>query len=308
MKKYISILLLLCAGIQFSGTLFAQTNGIEISTEKVLVDNKAYYLHKVEPGQTLYSIANAYNVLPNEVAEENPEVFQSLPVGHHLKIPIIKGRNNTIDEIKHSDKFLFHYIEKGETLYSLSKNYGTTLEVIKKWNPKTAESMRPGEVIKIPKPDVDAALLESLLPENQEEKQGVIISHNEPGYIFHEVEKGQTLYAIEKKYGISREQIIELNPGADQVLSIGQMIKLPESVALADSSTAKVEETPSEKVDPSKLRKPESFIEHTIGKGETLYSISKKIRGFERGYCQTQSWCRCGIVDRYGSEDPCFLR
>lgn len=276
MKKHIAIILVLYFVIQVVGQVSAQTGKVVVSTEKVLVGGKAYYLHKVEPGQTLYSIAKAYNVLPNEVAEENPEVFQSLPIGHQLKIPIIKGRNNTIDEIEHSDKFVFHYIEKGETLYSLAKNNNTTVETIVKWNPQTADKLKPGDVIKIPKPDVDPVLLESLLPDKQAEKQGDIVSHDQPGFIFHEVEKGQTLYFISKKYDIPREKLIELNPGADKTLAIGQMVKIPKPTGQANEAQLSNITTGQAGKDTSKTKAAKGFIEHTVQKGETLFSISRK--------------------------------
>lgn len=276
MKKHIVFSIVIYFVIQLFSLATAQTGQVVVSSEKVLVGGKAYYLHKVEAGQTLYSIAKAYNVLPNEVAEENPEVFQSLPVGHQLKIPIIKGRNNTIDEIEHSDKFVFHYIEKGETLYSLAKNNSTTVETIVKWNPETAEKVKPGDVIKIPKPGVDPALLENLLPEKQAEKQGDIVSHDQPGYIFHQVEKGQTLYFISKKYDISREILIELNPGADKTLAIGQMLKIPkptiDPIPLQTSQNI-AKQTGKDTI---KTKEAKGFLEHTVQKGETLFSISRK--------------------------------
>ncbi|MEA3443249.1 MAG: LysM peptidoglycan-binding domain-containing protein, partial [Bacteroidota bacterium] len=276
MNKYTVLFLFIFVVTQAFSNVSAQNNEISISYEKVLVNGKAFYLHKVKSGQTLFSIAKAYNVLQNEVAEENPEVFQSLPVGHQLKIPIIKGRNNTPDEIKYSDKFIFHYIEKGETLYSLAKKNNTSVEDIVKWNPHTVDNVKPGDVIKIPKLGISAELLESLLPENQIEKQGDIISHDDPGFIFHHVEKGQTLYFISRKYNIGQQTIIRLNPGADKKLSIGQMLKIPKPDTIVVAEQNQQKQTERDIKDTILGGNPDGFIEHEVEKGETLYSISKK--------------------------------
>jgi len=49
-------------------------------------------------------------------------------------------------------------------------------------------------------------------------------------FMEHKVETGQTLYGISKKYGVSVESIVAMNPGSDNGLREGQVIRIPKTV------------------------------------------------------------------------------
>ena len=72
--------------------------------------------------------------------------------------------------------------------------------------------------------------------------------------VIHKVKQGQTLYALARRYGTSVKKIRGANPALDQVLKVGQIVKVP--------------------YDQSILR-PNAKI-HTVSAGETLYAISRK--------------------------------
>lgn len=84
--------------------------------------------------------------------------------------------------------------------------------------------------------------------------------HNIKGkeYYIHIVEKGESLYAIGKKYDVPLPVIKKENPGIADGLSIGEKVFIP----------VKRSETSAESVDGN-------FIMHTVEKKQTLYSISK---------------------------------
>jgi LysM repeat protein/ABC-type branched-subunit amino acid transport system substrate-binding protein len=50
---------------------------------------------------------------------------------------------------------------------------------------------------------------------------------NNGAYFEHTVESGQTLYGISKKYNVSIDQIVSINPGVDSGLRLGQVIRIP---------------------------------------------------------------------------------
>ena len=80
----------------------------------------------------------------------------------------------------------------------------------------------------------------------------------------HEVQKGETLYALSKKYGIEISSIISKNPHAEYGLKEGMKIVIDESI-LRDSETL---------VDGEKIQ----YIEHTIRPFETFYSLKNRYR------------------------------
>ena len=277
------ILIILSIIIISSSTVsFSQTGKIDISTRKELIKGKPYYIHKVEKGQTSYSIAKAYNILVSELASENPVVFDSLSVGQDLNIPVIKGRNFSLAEIQLADKFNYHYIEKGQTPYSVAKIFESDTETLFKWNPDAKTSFIPGQVLRMPKKGVNEVEIKSLLDADNNTSSGLVILADSSSYVLHEVVKGNTLYSISKLYNVDINQIVELNPGCDKGLSIGQMLKIKKSDVVQSAGSPNVQKPASQNqiskplVDSVKVSPDFKMIEHKVLKGETLYSLSKK--------------------------------
>ncbi|MGE0568859.1 MAG: LysM domain-containing protein, partial [Bacteroidia bacterium] len=64
--KHILLGLFLCA----SFALHSQTKSTVIET----IDDRDFYIHKIEKGQSLYSISKLYNVQLDSIYEFNPEL------------------------------------------------------------------------------------------------------------------------------------------------------------------------------------------------------------------------------------------
>ncbi|MDR1526760.1 MAG: LysM peptidoglycan-binding domain-containing protein [Dysgonamonadaceae bacterium] len=98
-----------------------------------------YFLHTVEQGQTVYSIARMYNVQEEAVYRLNPGSRESIQTGAQLKIP------------QESGSYFYHTIQPKETLYSVSRMYQMKGEDIVNANPGLSiETFSYGKVIRIP--------------------------------------------------------------------------------------------------------------------------------------------------------------
>lgn len=97
-----------------------------------------------------------------------------------------------------------HVIAAGETLYSISRNYGITVEDILKANPGLTENIMSGQTIKIPVASSNPAV-KKLNPCKQT----------------HVVLKKETIYGIAHQYGITEDELIAANP----ILSKGKLKK-----------------------------------------------------------------------------------
>ena len=115
-----------------------------------------FHYHVIQEGETLYFLSKKYGV-PVEIIEQyNPEVeYSDLQINQVIKIPKDfkgqeQGRFSTED-------YHYHYVQKGETLYSLSVFYGVTVDEIKALNPELQwGELKYDEYIKIPrKEEVD---------------------------------------------------------------------------------------------------------------------------------------------------------
>ena len=167
---------------------------------------KTFFTHTVNKGQTLYSISKMYGISVDEIAKYNPGCMEKLPVGYKLRIPQ-KSTVNTLDNSENSDNSgaIYHTIKSGETLYRLSKMYGVTTQEICEANPGLSISnFRTGEVILIPKSNKSKdETSESSVKKEQEERRTII----------HEVERNESIKDICKKYGVSEDELKESNPG-----------------------------------------------------------------------------------------------
>ncbi len=114
-----------------------------------VIDGVKYYLHTVEKGQTLFAIAKIYNRDVNSIVIENPEAIDGIKPGQVLKISFEKKTKTEI-VLADTTNYIYHKVEKGQTLYSISKQYGITDEKLKFTNPELQDGLKIGQTIKIP--------------------------------------------------------------------------------------------------------------------------------------------------------------
>lgn len=176
----------------------------------------------VQKGDSLYSIANKLGTTVSELKKENNLTTNTLQIGEVLRIPtkeIYEGEENV------------YIVQKGDTLYSVAMANNTTVDELKRINNLTSNILSTGQLLKIPS---------ALLPEST--------------YI---VKKGDSLYSIANKYNTTVDELKRINNLTSNILSIGQVLKLP-----------------SDKV--SDVEKEENTINYTVQKGDSLYSIARK--------------------------------
>lgn len=136
---------------------------------------------------------------------------------------------------------LTHTVQKGETLYSISKKYSTTVQSIADANKIDGTDIKIGQKLVIPEKNgaVQAKTNDSALKNDSK-----IDSKTEKNIQTYTVKKGDTWYAIARNFSVSVKQLYELN-GADEKsgLKVGQKIKIPAVSALASNQSVKNTET-----------------------------------------------------------------
>jgi LysM repeat protein len=160
-------------------------------------------------------------------------------------------------------KYYVYTVQQGEGLYSISKKFSVLQSDIYDANPNSNidKGLKLGQTLLIP---VKNPVQSTEKPQN-----------NSVTIIEHTVVAKQTLFSISKMYGVSQQQINDLNPNIEITkLKIGQIIKVPVSDnQQIKPQTQKVEE-PKVEPKPVELKK---FIAYEVKKKkETLYGISKE--------------------------------
>lgn len=167
-------------------------------------ESQSYFLHTIEKGQSLYSIASMYGVSQSDIIKLNPESNEKIYVGRALRIP--RGTAN-------GQKDTFHTIGTGETLYRLTLKYNVSAKTICDANPGlSAENFRIGQVIRIPSQTENTVLVVS----TNENK--TTTGKNIPGPVqsnckeMHRVKRKETIFSISREYGITTAELIAANP------------------------------------------------------------------------------------------------
>ncbi len=225
--------------------------------QKILLGGKEYFLHVVQHGEGLYRIGVNYGVSQQEIMDANHDITVDLKVGQIIRVPIIKGRNSNSQELSRSRTYMYHTVEKGQTAYSISKQYNIPIESIYENNIGTQEGLVEGAILRIPVLTSD---------------KNVVSSVNEPdSFIYHTVEPKETLYGIAREYNTTINVIIEANPALrDGKLPIGSKVRIPKNV---------VEAVNIVKVSPDGTQRfidGDKFLYHSIQTGQTFYSISRQ--------------------------------
>lgn len=163
-------------------------------------ENVTFFLHTIEKGQSLYSIASMYGISQTDIVRLNPGTDERIYAGQTLRIP--QSTDNTLAPT-------FHTIVEEETLYSLTRRYHTTAKAICDANPGlSAQNFRAGQVICIPVADKNLATEDK----KSAPQQNVQNPAESPCRDMHKVKRRETVFSISRKYGITEEQLIAANP------------------------------------------------------------------------------------------------
>jgi LysM repeat protein len=199
---------------------FVSNSGIDMN--EVDVSNAEFTYHDVEEGETLYSISKKHNVSIDEIRHLNPVVVaKGIENGMSLKIPVKPGnsdkmiRPNTIPDDDTLKGYFYHTIQKGETLYGLTREYEVSVEKLTALNPEIRDGFKVGQKILIPEKLV-------LPPDIIEIKRDSVVY-----YIVHKVRRKETLYSLSKAYDVSIDDLFLLNPILEDGLKKKQLIKIP---------------------------------------------------------------------------------
>ena len=96
--------------------------------------------HTVAPGDTLFSIARRYGTTVEELMRLNGLESFLIQVGQVLRLPE-KAQGERV-----------HQVVPGDTLFSIARRYGTTVEELMRLNGLTSPDLQVGQVLKLPAP------------------------------------------------------------------------------------------------------------------------------------------------------------
>ena len=165
------------------------SNTLSIGQILKIIPTKLTEDYIIKEKDTLYSIANKYNTTVDYLKELNNLTTNVLTIGNTIKVPIGKITENIIED---NDKYI---VKVGDTLYSIARQFNTTIDILKELNNKDNNIVSIGESIIIPNTKITTTYI---------------------------VEKNDTLYSIAGKFNTTVDNLKELNNLNTNNLYIGE--------------------------------------------------------------------------------------
>ena len=230
-KQFLSLLVLLF----FFGASFAQEEKTIVKSDKTeIINGKKFYLHTIEKGHTLYSIAKLYQVDIKILEADTMNLH--LKIGQIIQIPFKSEAKETIIKTPaKTDTIYTNYtVLSKETLYGISRKHNVDEEDLLAANPELKEGLKEGQIIRIPVKNIINAKAE--LPK----AKSLEIKPNEKAIEIKPVEK-----AIETKS--KTEEIKLVKPNKKRTYNVALLIPLylknmeeiiPENVLANNQTTA----------------------------------------------------------------------
>lgn len=152
--------------------------------------------YTVKLGDSLWKIANEYGLTVAELKSLNGLTSDNLSVGQVLKVSNSSGSSNSSSNT--------YTVKSGDSLWKIANQYGVTVNELKSLNDLTSDILSIGQVLKIPSSS----------------------SSNNSGSTY-TVKAGDSLWNIANQYGITVDELKNLNNLTSNTLSIGQTLKVP---------------------------------------------------------------------------------
>ena len=221
---------------------------LNLKKPKVEQDKPVEFItHKVKKRETIFSIAQKYNVSEEDIKRYNTKLYASqLKKGMRLKIPKYLKVEVENDSINLVDFETYTVLPK-ETRWSIANKYGITIDSLLALNPELSDVtsfLAEGQELKLPK-----------IAGSSLEDQNVQL------YISYTVPPKKTLYSLSQEYNISSQDIVRLNP------EIGERGGLKENMVIR---------LPEMKGDVNEVN-TDNFIFYEVKPKQTVYSLTRNL-------------------------------
>ena len=159
--------------------------------------------YTILPGDTLWKLSQSCNITVDEIVKLNNLQTTVILPGDTIKLPStcnLDNNGNNIPSDTPDNNVIRHTVSANETLYSIARKYGTTVNDIINFNNLTSNILTVGQVLLIP---------------------------NTSGYINYYVQPNDTLYKIAQKFNTTVDAIRRLNNLTSDLLTINQLLLIP---------------------------------------------------------------------------------
>lgn len=238
--------------------------------------------HVVAQGETLFSISQQYNVTVEEIREWNRLLGNQISIGERLIVsngatarpetpspPVEPANARRTENVS-------HVVRSGETLFSISRRYGVTVNDVRSWNGLSSNLLEIGQVLEIRKstqnveervaqrpreqtPVVGSDSVETVVDTGTAVRSGAVTS------AYYTVRPGDTLGRIASSNNLTVQELKGLNRMQSDRIAVGQTLLVRRPQGLPSVNDANVGTTPQGR-----------FANYEVQRNERLPEILRK--------------------------------
>jgi membrane-bound lytic murein transglycosylase D len=172
--------------------------------------------HKVEPGDTVASVAHSYRITAKSIESANHLEGPELERDSHLIIPVAPSKH-PVDSATYARRITRYHVRNGDTVETVAENFGVSPKMLRRWNGLHGDSLRGRKVLALHlpiSPGAEATLAASHKASTGTQKTTHVATRapEEPtisktddtaesaAVLRHTVKSGETLYSIATAY------------------------------------------------------------------------------------------------------------
>ncbi|MFZ4670669.1 MAG: LysM peptidoglycan-binding domain-containing protein [Flavobacterium sp.] len=255
--------------------------------------------YKVKRGDSLSEISDKYGITMAELKKWNHIRGSKAPKGRSLKIyttesiaftdkKITKPDTTSVKESKalasnttkifkeqkvvtFKDIVKYHKVKRGDNLGEVANKYGVSVAEVKKWNKIKSNNIAVGGSLKIIKNERIVTTVKKEVKADKsivDNKIEIAVASNENNTDtnqnasdYYEVQRGDNLFSIAKKFNVSLEDLKKWNNLNDLNVQLGSKL------SLANKEESAKEEAPKTET---------KIVEYKVHKGDNIASIAHK--------------------------------
>jgi membrane-bound lytic murein transglycosylase D len=276
-----------------------KSNFIKDSAATALASNTKVKYYKVKRGDNLGDIAKRNDVAVSDLKKWNRLKGNSVAAGKSLKIIIEKDSDSSSVQLasnNEKNKALivkdntsiaskenkvavdktdtlvanatnFYIVQKGDNLNTIAKKYNTTVAEIKEWNHLTSPNIKLGTSLQV------GIVVASVANETAV----AVLATPELKDIQYEVQKGDNLGSIAKKFGSSLTDLKQWNNLHSNNIVVGNSLVVAKNEIAINTNNATVDSFKKKDIATASSKNDDS--NYLVQKGDSLFSISKKYPG-----------------------------
>ncbi|MHB8708731.1 MAG: C40 family peptidase [Desulfuromonadales bacterium] len=196
-----------------------------VTTAEAKATSSAPQVHVVKPGDTLYEIGRRHGLTVNELKRLNGLSSSRLKLGQKLALtratapPVpqaaktsAKKKSGTGASQQSVAESPVHVVKRGDSLYTIARRHGLTVNQIKQFNGLSSTRLKPGQRLALSSGTVTTSTK--------------VARQERPATDVHVVRKGDSLYAIARRHGMTVDDLKRINDLTNSRLKIGQRLAL----------------------------------------------------------------------------------